>query len=112
MPILPVHNEGSTCWIQVSFAGRDGLPATPVTVEYRIDCLTGEEMVLTWTEVEADSEVEIEITSAQNDILDSGNNHENRLVTVKATYGDGDYDYEEYEYILKKLRKADMVSPG
>lgn len=82
-------NEQSICYIRATYEDREGVPTTPLSLRYRIDCLTNQAAVLDWTDIEPQAVNEVVITSAQNRILNTSNVEEVRQVTVEATGADG-----------------------
>ncbi|MCK5613136.1 hypothetical protein KAR91_65285 [Candidatus Pacearchaeota archaeon] len=99
-------NEGSTCYLDVSFKDKDGVLAAPTSISYRIDCITSDQEIKDDTDFGAPAaSIEIEIDSADNAIIDQANNSERRLVTVTGTYGAEDKIVEEYEYDVMNMTK-------
>ena len=99
-------NEGSTCYLDVSFKDKEGVLAAPTSISYRIDCITNDEEIKDDTVFAPPaSSIEIEIDSTDNAIIDQDNNSERRLVTVTGTYGAEDKIVEEYEYDLINMTK-------
>lgn len=101
---LTTVNEESTSWLDIVFTDADGVAACPTDITYRIDCLTTNTTIATWTAfTPASSIIEIEVTSDQNAIQTATNDYEKRAVTIKATYGTGDQTTEAHEYQVKNL---------
>lgn len=99
-------NEGSTCYLTVSFKDKNGVAAAPTGVSYRIDCLTNDQEIKDDTDFTPPAaSIEIEIDSTDNAIIDQDNHSERRLVTVTGTYGAEDKIVEEYEYDLINMTK-------
>ena len=104
--IRPVVNENSTSWLDVAFLDKDGDPATPSSVTYRVDCLSSGTVIRADTGITAASEVEIVLTPGDNAIVDQDHRVEKRLVTVTATFGAGDQHVSEYVYLVRNLKKV------
>ncbi len=99
-------NEGSTCYLDVSFKDKDGVLAAPTSISYRIDCLTtGAEIKEATVFSPPASSIEIEIDKTENAIQDQSNNSERRLVTVTGSYGAEDDIVEEFEYDVMNMTK-------
>ena len=96
-------NEGSTAWVPVVFNDRTGTPSAPTSATYRIDCLTTGEVVLEDTALPAGAEVEIELTPADNAIIDPANRTERRQITVEALFGAGQAHNQVFLYEVVNL---------
>lgn len=97
--------EKSTAYLTVTFKDKNGAPATPTLVSYRVDCATTGASIRPPTDVPPASQVEITLTADENAILNDGNAVEVRCVTVVATYGaDSDRLSEQFEYRIDNLR--------
>jgi hypothetical protein len=62
-------------------------PSAPSTVEFRIDCLTNGQQVLTWTTVTPGASVAIAVSSAYNTIITAANQSEVKQITVTGDRG-------------------------
>ena len=99
--------EKSTSWIDVSFTDIDGAAAAPSTLEYCLDCMSTETLILDWTSVVGPSSTtRIQITPEQNSIHDSTKTSELHRITVKATFGLSDQATSEYKYLVRELDKV------
>lgn len=96
-----IIEEESTAWLTVSFTGRDGEDVSPSSIRYRIDSAGGN--VKDWTFVSSGQEIEIEITSEDNQMT-IDRIFEPRTVTVEATIGSSQKQNREFYYTLKNLR--------
>lgn len=97
-------NEGSTAYLTITLKDADGDLATPVSLRYRIDCLTTGQQVRDWTALSAASQVTVTLTIADNDVLaPTANSEEVRRVTVEASYGDTDKTTAEFDYVVRNL---------
>lgn len=82
------HFEGTNFTVTVNFRNRSGIAAaTPTTVHYRVDDITGRQMITDWTSVSAASSVDIDITPTENAINGDSNAIERRQLLVKADSG-------------------------
>lgn len=87
-------NEQSASRVSVTFLDADKVPGAPVSARYRIDDVTygrgGSRTVLDWTAISpVAATATIDITSAQNSILNDANAVEKRQLTVEATDASG-----------------------
>jgi len=104
-------NEKTTSKITIAFTDPDGAAAVPNSARYRVDCLTNDQEVRDWTDIESPgASATITLNETDNTIINTAQSetsgyHESRLVTVEATYGTGDLCTSEYEYYVKSLRR-------
>jgi hypothetical protein len=104
MADLAIVNELSSAQLTISFLDERGNAMTPVTVDYRIDCMTTERAILPWTSAGAPSStMTITITSAQNAIINEANGFETKMVTVRANYGETTEFTSQYAYQVENL---------
>jgi hypothetical protein len=97
-------NERTTMLLTVAFFDDDGVAVAPTTASYRIDNRnSGTEIVDDTAIATPGTTEEIEITSAQNRILNAANKEEIRVVTVDFTYGSSRRGTVEYFYKVKNL---------
>ncbi|RLJ20799.1 hypothetical protein DJ031_04625 [bacterium endosymbiont of Escarpia laminata] len=95
---------GNVSWLTVSFFDKDGLPATPATVDYKIICLTTGTVINATGSITPTGPVEeIEITAAENAIVNAINTREHRRVIVTAGYGAAKDHVEAYDYYVRNL---------
>ena len=106
MSSIPEVNEKSKAYLTVSFYDKNGDPDTPLTVKYNVYCLTNGQELRADTSLTPNETVEIELTPSDNVIIDSNNDIEKRLVTVKANYGTNDEVNEEFRYNVVNLRRV------
>lgn len=79
-------NEGSSLTVEAIPLDEDGAPFTPVSMRYRIDCLTTGREVLGYTSISVPSTSNlIVVTGALNAIINQGNARERRQITVETT---------------------------
>jgi hypothetical protein len=90
-------NQGSDIWLRLTFLSYTNQPIVPVTLTYRIDCLTTDYVVLTTTPYTGSlsSVVILNIPGSLNSIgggpnaFNIGQTSQNNQVTVTATFSDG-----------------------
>lgn len=96
--------EQSTCWITVSFFGKDGSPATPNSATWQIiDVDSGTEMLAEAAIGGLGSSVELQVPPAANVIQDDTLSEETRRLIIKSTYGASDEYNKSYDYIVENL---------
>lgn len=98
-----VINERTSAYLTVVFRDRNGAPATPTALSYRIDCLSTSTEILAPTALALASTVEIHLTPTQTRIVSPANAHEQRRVTVSASYGAADGLNDEYDFVVRNL---------
>lgn len=101
-------NERSAAVLTVAFFNKDGDPAAPASVTYRIDCLSTKTAIRVATSISPGLTIDIPLTSEDTRIINQSNAYETRLVTVTAVYTSDYSSSDEYEYTVKNLSK---VSP-
>lgn len=104
---MDVINEKSSWFVTCAFADEEGAAVTPSSGSYRIDNLEADG---SYAEVRAETpfapsgpEHEIEITAAENAMLDQGRASETRVLTVTFSYGADRQGTAEYRYIVRNL---------
>ena len=104
-------NEDSTAFLSIAFVDKDGDPATPSAVYYRIDDVESGREVRDWTTWggSLDDTIEIELTPADTAILNPSLETETRRVQVVSTYSGSQELHSEYVYSVDNLREP--VSP-
>lgn len=104
-------NEGNSGVIQASLLDKNGAPALPLTLSYRIDCLSNGVQVLGWTAVTPSASPEIPLTSQDTAIINRLNAKERKRITIFATYGAGGVDNaaSEYDFTVNRLQ---FINPG
>jgi hypothetical protein len=103
MAIELVVNEKVTQILIVSFFDHLDRLVVPSAATYRVDDSCGPSIVPVTPLSPLGTQIEIEITSAQNRILEPRHAFEERIVTVECDYGVGRHDTEEYRYRVKNL---------
>ena len=103
MAIKNTINEGSSAFLTVTFKDQTGAGVTPTSAAYRLD--NSGVQVRAWEAfTPASSSHIIEITGAENAILNPELATETMAVTVRWTYGTGSTGSEAFEYVIKNLR--------
>lgn len=96
-------NEKSNMALAVSFFDDTGAAVTPDSATYRIDDLTSSTVILASTALTPATVVTIQITSAQNAMVSTANQSEERVVTVEFVYATSKRGTNEYRYEVKNL---------
>jgi hypothetical protein len=96
-------NEQSTSYLTVQFTDKTGVPASPITLTYRIDCISSGTAVVPETALTPGTSVEITITAAQNVIVDTTNAKELKRVTLVAGFTNDEQHCEDYDYYVRNL---------
>ena len=103
MAIKNTINEGSSAFLTITFKDQTGTGVTPTTAAYRLDNAGAQ--VKDWESfTPSSSSYIIEITGAENAILNPELATETMTVTVRWTYGTGSSGTESFEYVIKNLR--------
>jgi hypothetical protein len=97
-------NERTSSRVTVGFFDEDDLPVVPSSGSYRIDDEASRSAIVGMCAFAslASSGI-INITPAQNRILDEANHHEDRLITVSFGYGTGQQGTDEHRYRIINL---------
>jgi len=96
-------NEGSYAWLTISPKDITGAALSPDTLSYRIDDLeSGTSIVAEQVIASPGSNYILEITAAQNAILDQAKAREIRRVTVVTTFGAKETT-GQFDYVLENL---------
>ena len=103
MAIKNTINEGSSAFLTITFRDQTSVGITPTTAAYRLD--NAGVQVRGWEAFTPSSSSHIiEITGAENAILNPELAQEIMTVTVRWTYGTGSSGTESFEYVIKNLR--------
>lgn len=102
--IEQIVNEGTTAYLSAAFKNKINVAEAPATIEYRIDDVATDTEIKADTSIAAGATVEIVLSSVDNRILNAGNLHEQRRVTVMGHYGISDKVTSEYIYRVRSLR--------
>lgn len=97
-------NEGTTAYLSVTFLDKDGAEQEPATVTYRVHEMATGVQIRGDTSVTPGETVEITLSVADNAILNQAALYETHVVTVAATYGEGDAVRSQYQYRVRNLR--------
>ncbi len=97
--------ELSTHWVTLDVYDKDGNPATPSELKYRIDDLDTGEQILDDTAVVSPTESnDVKLTPANNTLLDSNNLSELRRLTAKAVFSATEHTYIEVDIEVVRVR--------
>lgn len=103
--IPPSINEQSTSAVTFTLADKDGVPASPSTVTYRMDCLTtGTPLVEETVLVGPGPQVKLDMSSQDNRIIDQNNVQEYKRLTIRADYADGARLTSEFDWVVNNLK--------
>ena len=81
-------NERSQLPVTISLTVKQtGVPSTPNTLKWRMDCLTTNQAVVPETALGASSTVELTIPATSNVIIHDENPYETKRITVTANAG-------------------------
>ncbi len=100
---MDIVNERSTAYVEVAFTDRSGVAAIPATVTYSIKCKTTGAAIKTNVSVTPATTVTITLDAADNAIQSASNQSEEKLLTVKASYGAADECNAEYSWRVRDL---------
>lgn len=103
--MLTVVNEQSTAYLTCTFNDKNGQPAAPTSVSYRIDDVGTGNQVRGDTAIAAAPSVEIELNALDNAIITAGKAN-TRKVTVTATYGANDLLRSDFIYSIRNLAEV------
>lgn len=94
-------NARSSAWVTATFRDRQGVPGIPVSVTYRVDCLTSKRVVRGATPLPGGlAKLDIPMTVDDTAIVNRINATETKRVTVVAVYSapddqvTGQYEFE------------------
>ena len=103
MAVKNTINEGSSAFLTITFRDQTVVGVTPTSAAYRLD--NAGVQVKGWEAFTPSSSSHIiEITGAENAILNPELTQETMTVTVRWTYGTGSSGTESFEYVIKNLR--------
>ena len=103
MAIKNTINEGSSAFLTITFKDQTGAGVTPTSAACRLD--NSGVHVRDWEAfTPSSSSYIVEITGAENAILNPELATETMTVTVRWTYGTGSTGSEAFEYVIKNLR--------
>ncbi len=96
-------NEGSTCWLTISFYNKLEQLETPTTAEYEIWDIPSDTQIKTSTSLPVGTQVEVEIAAADNKIIDSNHYREARRVIVTAHYAGDQQQVQDFVYHVRNI---------
>lgn len=100
---MDIVNEKTTAYVTVAFTDKAGAPAIPTAVTYSTKCKTTGTAIKTNVAVTPAASVEIVLDALDNAIQAAANQSEEKLLTVKATYGANDECNSDYAWRVKNL---------
>ena len=96
--------EGSESFVYARPVDASGAAITPISMRYRIDCLTTCTVILDWTAVSSPtSSNTITVTATQNRIICQDNRRERRQMVVETTSGSGGVRNDPVDWEVKNL---------
>lgn len=99
-------NEGSTCYVTVTFLDKDGNQTAPSSATWEAIDLKSGSVLQVETALTPAASIEITVPASVNDIYDSTKTEEIRRITVKATYGADDKVNSQYDYRVINLSRV------
>lgn len=102
--VARVVNEQDTMYAQVRFYDLDAVLFIPVSVGYRVDCLTTGSEMRGWTVIVPAQSVTIPLASEDNRIVNSLNSREIRQLVVRFEDSDGNMQKGQAQYRVDNLR--------
>lgn len=103
---MDIVNEQTTYRIVAEFFGEDGAPMTPISGEYRIDDILSDSVIKDWTPfTPVGPQHVITVAYGENAIVNTANDYEERVITVRAPYGQEKQATGEYRYKVRNLLK-------
>lgn len=102
--MTPIKPEQNTVYLSSTFKDANGAAAQPASAQYRIDNVTTQAQILTWTATTPSGGVaSITITAAQLAMLAPRLNEMELIrVSVEATYGAGDKVRNEHDFWIQR----------
>lgn len=101
MSCITTLKAGSSSTITVAFADSDGAPAVPAAVLFTVRCMTNAQDIRAGVDAGTPAaSMTIDITSDDNEIIDTTNEREHRRVIVTAQYGADDAKVETFDYYI------------
>lgn len=96
-------NEKTTAIITVDFTDENGTSATPTGGSYNVYTGAGTQVVAPTSFTPTSSSYDINLTVANNTLVDSSLKTEPRIVTVTWTYSGSKQGSAEFRYSVKNL---------
>lgn len=96
-------NEKSTAWLTVNSFDKDGVAEAPSTMTYRIDDVDSGTEILADTALTPATSVTIQLTPADNTLVDAARKQERHRVTVHTEFGVDDEHNEHFTYTVRNL---------
>jgi hypothetical protein len=107
-PVLPYTlgyiNAGSDSSFEVTTLDADDAPFAATEMQYRVDDLQSGTNIVPWTTISSPEAIQaIDITPAQNALVNTWNDTELRRVTIKVTDDDGKIGQQIFLYSLVNI---------
>lgn len=100
----PTIDEQLSNAVHVDLTDADGNPAPPISVTYRIDCLTSGAQILAPVVLSTPgASFDVTVPSALNAIVDQSNPQEYRRMTVEALYANADLLSGQFDWVVNNL---------
>jgi len=96
-------NEKSQVTISVRPVNKEGVLFTPTTARYRMDDLHSRTEKVAWATLTPSTKMTITIPGSSNDIINSGNKFEDKIVTVQLDQGLTSEHNQDYKYRVTNL---------
>lgn len=104
MKTPPVINEQCSATISIALADKDGNPAPPVNVGYRIDCMSTGTSILSGGALGAPGpSFTLDVSKEANAIINQTNIQEYKRLTIVADYTNGDRLTAQFDWIINNL---------
>lgn len=100
---MDIVNEKTTAYITVAFIDKTGAPAVPATITYSTKCKATGAEIKTNVAVPPAASIEIILDALDSTIQNSTNKQEDKLLTVRASYGANDECNSDYTWRVKNL---------
>lgn len=100
---MDIVNERSSAYITVAFLDKNGAPAIPTSITYSTRCTSTGTAIKSNVTVTPASTIIITLDALDNAIQNTSNSSENKLLTVRSTYGTNDECNDEYAWSVKNL---------
>jgi hypothetical protein len=95
---VPTLNEGSRCFVKAKFFDNREQPQIPTSLSYRVQCETTGTLLLDWTAVTPDTQVEVQIDATLNVIIRPHNPIERKSATFRANADPPTGAFTEVQY--------------
>jgi hypothetical protein len=98
------YNEGQSHTVTFTFL-NNGVPASPLTARYRIDCLTTGNVIKDWTVIESPGQVQtVAVGPSDNRIINQRNESERRQMVMQTNFDTEEQSVSDSEWTVKNLQ--------